>query len=124
MKKRLLIGFIVLLALDLVITIMYFLFSIKPVKIPYLFMVLGSNVFLYWFMNLAAYGFRKIGTLTFLLVFFSFVSIFFFVLLVLGIKESGFDPFCAAILPFPIITISWIIAEYKGEDENSEREKD
>lgn len=116
MKKRLLIGFIVLLALDLVITIMYFLFSIKPVKIPYLFMVLGSNVFLYWFMNLAAYGFRKIGTLTFLLVFFSFVSILFFVLLVLGIKESGFDPFCATILPFPIITVSWIIAEYKGEE--------
>ena len=116
MKKRLLIGFIVLLALDLVITITYFLFSVKPVKIPYLFMVLGGNVFLYWFLNLVAYGFRKIGTLTYLLVFFSFVSILFFVLLVLGIEESGFDPFCAVILPFPIITISWIVAEYKGEE--------
>lgn len=116
MKKRLLIGFVILLFLDLVVTATYFIFSKNPVRIPYLLMVLGSTIFVYWFLNLALYGFRKIGTLTFFLVIFSFASILFFVTLVLGIKESGFDPFCAVILPFPIITVSWIVAEYKGEE--------
>ena len=116
MKKRLLIGFIVLLALELLVNIALFLVSNGKAKITELLLLFAISIFVYWFLNLAAYGFRKVGTLTIFLIFFSFVSIACIIGAIFVAKESGFDPVWAVIIPFPIITISWIVAEYKGEE--------
>ena len=116
MKKRLLIGFIVLLALELLVNIALFLVSNGKAKITELLLLFAISIFVYWFLNLAAYGFRKVGTLTFFLVFFSLASIVFVICAIFQTTKKGFDSSFAAILPFPIITVSWIIAEYRGEE--------
>lgn len=116
MKKRLLIGFIVLLALELLVIVALFLLSNGKAKIIELLLLFGVSIFAYWFLNLAAYSFKKVGTLTFFLVFFSLASIAFLICAILQTIKYGFDSSSAVILPFLVNTISWIIAEYRGEE--------
>ncbi len=114
MKKRLLISFAVLLILDLIISIVFFIQVSGAVKISGFLMVIGSSIFVYWFINLAAFVFKKVGTYSFF--FFSCIifSVFCVAVIVFGIKKYGFDPFCTVLLPLPITAVSLIIDEWQG----------
>jgi hypothetical protein len=75
MKKRLLIFFAVLLILDLIISIAFFILVKGKVKISGLLMVNCASIFLYWFINLVALLFKKVGTFPFFFFFCIFAAV-------------------------------------------------